>query len=95
MCTAWGVFTSSGGTSAAYRCSATRTTNPGIYRVTFNPAMASANYAPKVQIVSTDPNLEDAMVTAKTSTYFDMRITNQNGTPNINRAFSVIVFGGL
>lgn len=96
MCTAWGYFSSSGTTVAAYNCSCTRTADPGKYRITFDSALANANYAAVCMSGRTVANprvINLDLNETKTASKFDIQIRNSSESL-LNEPFSVIVFGG-
>lgn len=102
MCTAWGRFNTSGGTVAAYNCTAARTST-GFFTITFDTAMANANYSVVVHSMATATldefttlaSVRKYSTNAPTTTAFKIKIVDTPNYSPINAEFSIMVFGGV
>lgn len=99
MCTAWGIFTSGGATTAAYNCSAATNGGTGLYRITFGTTLSNANYAvvctSQKAVADDNCRVINVVNSSKTTTRFDIEIRRASDGVVQNQAFSIMVFGGL
>tara|TARA_R110000868_G_scaffold300583_2_gene561003 strand:- start:3587 stop:4243 length:657 start_codon:yes stop_codon:yes gene_type:complete len=94
MVSQWGIFSSTGG-SIISKGITSSSPAAGLYTITFDAAVTSANYAVFITPLNTSGNPHSVKWTTPTTTTFKVGIQNQNTTSITGDSFCVMVVGGI
>ena len=94
MVSHWGIF-SSAGASIISKGITSSSASGGLYTITFDAAVTSANYAVFITPLNISGNPHSTKWTTPTTTTFKIGVQNQNGTAVTNDSFCVMVVGGI
>jgi len=95
--THWGIFDQNGatiGTAYGITCSAPAPSS-GLYTISFDSDVTSANYAVFITPLNTSNNPHSVKWNSPTVSNFKIGIQNQNGTSITDDSFCVMVLGGI